>query len=388
MQYKRCSGGGYTRTAGGAVEGCDCGCPTCDCSATGDVLLGTPHNGAKTPLNSNTFPRWPRYSWTQGAIVPTTIMAHRCARIFIYPCATHDGTTYTVSNTCRSIMTTGYSPVFYRRGNNNTSYDAYSIRSQRHGRDYDGASSDYYANVLDDSLQPNKLGSGTNSLYGWLIGYGMDHPFVPTPANLSAIYSILAADLGGSMPAAGVPHTLVLYIRFWRETYKTLNWDGVSWPWWWDNQGIHSDFRSFTPHNQGPPRTKDIQKGAGLWGAASDPTTAADSRALLLGAHILCTPPTASTYITSNIAGILGRPARDTWAFFLSGGLNQDLPVQVAYPNSMLLKPTTMDAGITIGDPFPFGGSSVLYYVPLTFSGAGTWHLDFGGVRTVTVTLS
>jgi hypothetical protein len=364
---------------------CCGGCPTCDCSATGTVLLGTPNNGSKTPLNSVTFPRWPRYSWTQNAVVPSVIMASRCARIFIYPCAIHNGSTYSVNDACRSVLTTGYVPNYQRKGNNHSPYDAYSVRSHRLGRDYDATSSDYRATILDDALQPNKLGSGANSLYGWLRGYGLvSSPFVPTSANLATIYGILAADLGGSMPAVGVPHTLLLYIRFWRETYKTLDWDGTSWPSWWTAQGINPDFRTASPA-QGPPRTKDIQKNAFDHGAASDPTTEADSRAILFGAHILCTMPTAGSGINDPYSGLFGNPARDTEAFSLGAGLNQDLQVVPAYPNSVFLKPTTTDPGITIGDPF---GGSDLYYVPLTFAGAGTWHLDFGGVRTVTVTLS
>lgn len=170
--------------------------------------VGTQYNGANTNLRSFTYTP---NAYGLGKLI-------NCFRLFIWDLAYHDGTRYYVRESCLRILLTG----------KKLTRDAYDgpFRSER-----------------PTDAEPD-AGTLLNYEPYWWPSCGIggwaktSNWWRPTAGNLATVYGIIAADAGVDMPAAGVKHTLILYMKFWRYKMQVvlgnrtgpINGTGTVWP--------------------------------------------------------------------------------------------------------------------------------------------------------------
>jgi hypothetical protein len=84
-----------------------------------------------------------------------------------------------------------------------------------------------------------------------------------------------------------VKHTLILYLYSWRSPYKQLTWDHGAFPPWW-SPGTPDAYGDITGYESWKYHGEQRWAEAAAAGYASEPTTDADNRLILLAAHITC----------------------------------------------------------------------------------------------------
>jgi hypothetical protein len=303
--FEKCTGGGFERLPGGGFKRCDCGCERYECS--GDpVLSGAPLNAGYLVLRDKQFPRYPRWSNAQQAIVPSIDMSNRKAMLIVYHKAVHDGTKYIgLQDACRVDLVTRWLPAKtsaggFGNGASGTykhpsgspgvspSCTAYDENAVRTGFNYAAVPSisnptnkQRFADQKPMPGQPFYFAGGDTPIYAASVN---KITWSPTEAECTSIYGVVSSFA----PAAGVPHTLVLYMRFWRSAYKEIPWDGVSWPSWWPDPPDSLPWDGAPPFHHNHGTLRDVGAGTLSGVPGFIPSTEDDWRVILLGAHTSC----------------------------------------------------------------------------------------------------